>query len=351
MGKLLISSVIILLPIAAGLILWDKLPGTFATHWNLNGEADGNGSKAMAVFIMPLIFLVFQWLCVIATAADPKNKNQSPKAFNLVLWIVPVLSVVVSGLMYGIALGAEFNMTVIMSVLLGVMLIVIGNYLPKCRVNHTIGIKLPWTINDEEVWNRTHRFTSWFWVVGGVIVIATAFLSAKYAIAVLISIIILLVLIPTIYSYVIFKKKGGKLPNTEEKKKSPYIILSIVLSVVVLVAAAVIMFTGDVQVECKEETFEIKATYWENIEVRYDQIDSAEFRESFDGGERTNGFGSARLLCGTFRNEEFGYYTRYTHTENNGFIIIDSQGKKLVIGLIEKEETKELYEKLTEKIG
>ncbi len=347
MGKLIIGSVIILLPIAAGLILWDRLPGVFASHWNASGEADGFAGKGMMIFGMPLIFLALQWLCVFVTAADPKNKNQSQKAFNLVLWILPVFSVVISAIMYSIALGAELNMTSLMSALLGAMFILIGNYLPKCRVNHTIGIKLPWTINDEEVWNRTHRFASWFWVAGGILMITASFFASKWAIGVMVAVLLLLMLIPTVYSYVIFRKKGGKLPSASEKK-SPYIILSIVLTAVILVAVAVLMFTGDVKAEC-EESLSIQATYWEDIEVDYDRIDGVEYRDTFDGGERTNGFGGPRVLYGTFRNEEFGYYTRYTYTKDNGFVIIDVDGKMLVVGLESKEQTKALYEELLNK--
>lgn len=348
MGKLIIGSVIILLPVAAGLILWDRLPGVFASHWNASGEANGFAGKGMMIFGLPLILLAFQWLCVLATAADPKNKNQSPKAFNLVLWILPVLSVVISAITYSIALGAELNMTSLMSALLGVMFILIGNYLPKCRVNHTIGIKLPWTINDEEVWNRTHRFASWFWVAGGILMITASFIASKWAIGVMVAVLILLVIIPTVYSYVIFKKKGGTLAKASERK-SPFIILSIVLSAVVLAAAGVVMFTGSVYAECAEDSLSVKATYWEKIRVDYDMIDSVEYRDSFDGGERTSGFGSAKLLCGTFRNEEFGYYTRYTETGNKGFVVMDVDGKKLVIGLESKEQTKALYEEILNK--
>lgn len=348
MGKLIIGSIIILLPIAAGLILWDKLPGTFVSHWNAQGEADGFAGKDMMIFGVPLIFLALQWLCVIATAADPKNKNQSPKAFNLVLWIMPVFSVIISAIMYSIALGAELNITVIVTALIGVMFIIIGNYLPKCRVNHTIGIKLPWTINDEEVWNRTHRFTSWFWVAGGVIMVISAFLITKWAIGVMMALVLMLAIIPTVYSYVIFRKKGGTLPKASERK-SAFIILSIVLTAVILIGCGVLMFTGSINAECTEDGLSVKSTYWEDIIVDYDRINSVEYRDSFDGGERTNGFGSAKLLCGTFQNEEFGYYTRYTCTKNNGCVVMNVEGKMLVIGLESTERTKALYEEILNK--
>ncbi|MBQ9941763.1 MAG: DUF1648 domain-containing protein, partial [Christensenellaceae bacterium] len=76
---LIITSVIILLPILAGLILWNQLPGEVPIHWNASGEVDGWASKPVAVFVMPAILLVFQWLCTLVTGADPKKANHSVK--------------------------------------------------------------------------------------------------------------------------------------------------------------------------------------------------------------------------------------------------------------------------------
>ncbi len=350
-GKLFLSSFVILLPIAAGLILWNKLPGVIVSHWNAQGEADGFADKSLAVFGIPLIFLAMQWLCVLFSAADPKNKNQNSKVFSIVIWLMPLLSLVVSAVMYCIALGVELDIGTIITAAMGVLFIIIGNYLPKCKANYTIGIRVPWTINDEEIWNKTHRFAGWFWVIGGVLLIAASLLPAKWKFAFLIVIVLLLALIPTIYSYILYRKKGVKITLKKDKKTSLFIILSLILTAILLIAISVIMFTGDIEVEFKEEAFAVKTAYWSDIEVNYDSIDSVELRESFNGGERTGGFGSARLLLGTFRNEEFGYYTRYTYTGNNGFIVLNADGKMLVLGCEDMSSTEELYRKLSEKIG
>ena len=69
---LIITSIVILLPILAGLILWNQLPEQIPTHWNAAGEIDGWSSKPFAIFGLPAIMLAAQWLCVLGTAADPK---------------------------------------------------------------------------------------------------------------------------------------------------------------------------------------------------------------------------------------------------------------------------------------
>ena len=90
---LLITSIVIVLPILAGVILWNQLPEKIPTHWNAVGEIDGWSSKPFAVLGLPLVLLAFQWLCVLGTSADPKKQNHPDKILHLVFWIIPVLSV------------------------------------------------------------------------------------------------------------------------------------------------------------------------------------------------------------------------------------------------------------------
>ena len=200
---LIITSIVILLPILAGVFLWDKLPEQIPFHWNANGEVDGWGSKPLAVFGMPAILLAFQWLCVLGTSADPKKANHSEKIIQLVLWIIPVISVAVHAMVYMTALGAEVRVEVIMPILVGLVLTIIGNYLPKCKQSYTIGIKIPWTLNSEENWNKTHRFAGRLWVVCGLALMLTGFFGGFW---VFLPIVLVMVAAPMIYSYSLHRK-------------------------------------------------------------------------------------------------------------------------------------------------
>ena len=200
---LIITSIIILLPILAGVILWDKLPEQIPTHWNANGEVDGWSGKAFAVFGLPCIMLAVQWLCVMGTSADPKKANHPEKMLHLVLWIIPVISVVLFALTYVAAFGKEVRMELVMPLLVGFVLTVAGNYLPKCKQNYTIGIKIPWTLNSEENWNKTHRFAGRLWVMCGLALMLTAFFGGFW---VFLPIVLLMVLAPCIYSYLLHRK-------------------------------------------------------------------------------------------------------------------------------------------------
>ena len=205
--KLIITSIITLIPIVVGLILWNKLPDTVPVHWDINGNVDGYATRIQAVFVMPLALVAFHWICAIGTLLDPKKQNINDKMFTLVLWIIPVLSLLCNSFVYATALGHNVNVEVIMPLFMGALFVVIGNYLPKCKQSYTLGIKLPWTLNDEENWNKTHRLAGFLWVICGVIIMATAFLGVPWLLFVL---LIPMVIVPTVYSYLLYKKKENK---------------------------------------------------------------------------------------------------------------------------------------------
>ena len=203
--KLILTSVVILIPIIIGMILWNQLPDTIATHWGVNGEPDGYSSKAFAVFALPLLLFAVHWICVFVTKFDPKNKEINPKMLSLVLWICPAISLVMNTMVYLIALGKEINFVSIVIIFMGLLFIIIGNYLPKCRQSYTMGIKLPWTLNDEKNWNKTHRMAGVLWVIGGIVILATAIFESFI---IFFSIMSVMVIAPTVYSYMYYRKNN-----------------------------------------------------------------------------------------------------------------------------------------------
>ncbi len=202
---LIITSVIILLPIVAGLILWNKFPDEIPIHFNAQGVADGFGGKGLAVFGMPLLMLAVHWFCIFVTALDPKSKNITQKNVNLVLWITPAISIFVSGIIYSFALGYELNINTIFPVFFGLFFIIIGNYMPKCKQNYSIGVKVPWALESEENWNYTHRLAGKTWVIGGLLIIALSFFKTVWIFMV---ITIIMVIIPIVGSYLFHKKEN-----------------------------------------------------------------------------------------------------------------------------------------------
>ncbi len=204
---LIITSIVTILPMLIGIIYWDRLPDVMATHFGMNNEADGFSSKAFAVFGLPVFLLAVLWIGAFVTSHDPKSQNISPKMFSLVLWIAPVISLVIAAIMYPVNLGYELDIIFFSELLLGLMFIIIGNYLPKARQNYTVGIRIPWTLANEENWNRTHRLAGYLWMVCGILMIVicvTRCIPAQW----LVGLLFIMVLVPCIYSYWLHAKRG-----------------------------------------------------------------------------------------------------------------------------------------------
>lgn len=198
--KLIISSLIILLPTLFGIAMWDKLPATMPIHFNFEGKADGYASKPFAVFVLPLILVGLQFLGLLVTSLDKRQKDQNKKALAMIFWIVPVISVFVNSLMYAKTLENDIDINAIIPLILGVVFVWIGNYMPKIKPNCTLGIKIPTTLKNDENWFATHRFTGKIWVVGGIVIIISTLLPSVLKFIVMGVAFVVLLLAPIIFS-------------------------------------------------------------------------------------------------------------------------------------------------------
>ena len=202
---LLITSIVTLLPIPVGLVLWDRLPDVMATHFGINNEANGFSSKPFAVFFIPLFCLAMLWICAVITANDPRKKNISPKIFRLVMWIIPVVSLICGVAVYTYNLGHPLDISSFMMILMGILFILIGNYMPKTRQNYTIGIKLPWTLESARNWELTHRMAGRVWTVGGLLIALNAFVKLWQR-PVMVGVFAGMILLPVGYSFWLYTK-------------------------------------------------------------------------------------------------------------------------------------------------
>ena len=349
--KLIVSSLLILLPMVFGIVVWDKLPTELATHWGIDGQVDGFAAPWIAVFALPVFLMLMHWFCLFITSKDTKNKDQSQRAFGIIFWIMPLVSIFTSGIIYTSAFGKAIELSMIMPIFLGLMFAIIGNYMPKVKQNHTLGIKIRWTLESESNWNATHRFAGRVWFIGGIAMIFLALLPTKIMFAGVFVIMTPIVAAPVVYSYNYRRNHKDEVlsegANRLKYSKTAKILSSIAVACI-LVFVVFLMFTGKITLEYADDSFTVDADFWSSLTVEYNTIDKLEFREELDRGMRTSGFGSAKLLCGKFENDEFGSYTLYSHTGCDAAVVISSDGRILVIGGNNVEETKAIYEKLNE---
>ena len=205
--NIILSCIVLLSPMIFGMIVWNKLPESMPIHWGVNGEADRWSSKPFAVFVLPLLILAIHGICIFASRKDFRDKKQSPKVMGLVLWICPLLSVMANSLTYAISLGKEINVLFVVSLTMGALFVLIGNYLPKCQQNRTVGIRIIWTLKNEANWNATHRFAGKVWVIGGLLLMASSLLPYSILPWAMIALLVVFIGLPVLYSYRFYRKE------------------------------------------------------------------------------------------------------------------------------------------------
>ena len=352
-SKIIISSLIILLPILFGAIMWDSLTAAVSSDGNV-GISGENWFVIFTVFGVPISILIPHLVCLFFTLSDKRQKEQSKKALGMVFLICPLASVFSAGILYSVILGKKLDFLSFFPIILGVIFIFIGNYLPKIKPNRTIGIKVSTAMNNEENWNKTHRFSGKLWVIGGLIMLFSVFLPSMAWALIMVLVIIAMAVIPDIYSHYIYKQhqKAGIVYTAQPKTKGEKAAAAITAAVIIIavIGSAILLFTGDIEIYYEDDFFRINADFYGDLKVSYSEIDNIEYRNGFDMGTRTNGFGSPRLSMGKFSNDEFGSYTLYAYTKAEEFIVITKGTKKLVVGMSNSEDTKAIYDTMLEKI-
>ena len=328
-GSLAVSSLVILLP---GLLGWRVL-------WE------------------SIALLAAHWVCLLLVFADKRNRQgQSKKAIGLVFWLLPVISLlsgaVVAGLQRGYD-GADF-MFILMNLGFGLLFLLIGNYMPKFRQNATIGIRVKWTLENEENWNATHRFGGKVWVAAGLACMIAALLPSAAMAVVFTAAIVAAAVVPCVYSYLYYRKQlqagtAVRSPSSPRQK-----VIGLVILVAVMAFVGWTLFAGSLEVNFGDTSFTVQTGYWSDLTVDYDVIESVTYQPGDtapSAGVRTYGFGNLRMLMGSFANDAYGNYTRYTYASCDDCIVLSVDGHTVVLNGPDPASTESLYQTLTAKLG
>lgn len=172
--KYIIPCIVCLFPIFVGLYLYGDLPGKLAIHWVYSGYANNYVDKNLVIFILPLFMAGLVVFLNHILSKPNASGARSSTFYNLFInWLLPILSNVFLHISYMNAMGVDANMSMIIAIL-GILFILIGNYLPKTRQNRLLGIKTPWTLGNEVVWNKTHRLGGYLFFLNGMIYLLCA---------------------------------------------------------------------------------------------------------------------------------------------------------------------------------
>lgn len=201
-------------------IVWKKIPQTVGLHFDLTGKADRYGSKTELLTTAIILVITNALLYLLLTniyRIDPKkhaaeNKGRLKRlAFGVVIFISAVLCMITYS-------SSQGNMTFSTGLLfagMGLLFAFIGNYMHNIKPNYFAGFRLPWTLEDEENWKKTHALAGKLWFAGGLfLAVICLFLSSRLALIFFFSVMIILTIIPIIYSFGFFRQQKSKRKNS-----------------------------------------------------------------------------------------------------------------------------------------
>lgn len=195
----IITSILCLLPILLGVAIWNKLPDTMAIHFNIYGTPDGFAPKGFVVFVLPVLMVALQLIDCIITDINSYKHGDRKKFVTVTKWIIPCLTIVLQVLTLGYGLGWNFDVRKVVSLIVGIIFLVTGNYLPKFDYIKNYNI-------DTEKAKKINRFIGYETVVMGLLFIISIFLPPTS------SVICLFLLIPyaalsVVYGIIVGRKK------------------------------------------------------------------------------------------------------------------------------------------------
>lgn len=203
---------LIILTVFASVFFYNNLPERIVTHWNFAGQPDRYGSGKIQTVIFTLLIIGMYLLFLLFPYFDPKKERyqQFSKIYHIFKNMILTLVVAIYFVMGLNGLGYNLPVGVIMPGLIGLFFIVIGNYMGKIKMNWFMGIRTPWTLSSEVVWNKTHRFGGKMFIFAGLMMIAQIFLPLNWRLPVFIISLAVIILGTIGYSYVIYLRERKK---------------------------------------------------------------------------------------------------------------------------------------------
>jgi uncharacterized membrane protein len=208
------TTIIVLILIAgaalAGLLLWNQFPEPMASHWNVNDQVDGYMPKFWGVFLMPLVTLGMFVLFLVLPSIDPLKANiaQFREAFNLFIVLITAFMLYVHALTLAWSLGyTGFKMSTSMLPAMGLLFFFIGYMLRKAKRNFFIGIRTPWTLSSDTVWDKTHQLGAVLFMVSGALAVIGGLIGGMTAFWMLFIPLIGSTLFLVVYSYVLYRNE------------------------------------------------------------------------------------------------------------------------------------------------
>lgn len=197
-------------------VVFNRLPEIVNTHWDAHGNVNGRMPRWQAAWMMPMMLVAMALILPRLPAIDPRRANYEKfrPSYDLVINAVITMMAVIHVALLGVALGWPISIERIVPLLSGALFIVLGNVMPRARPNWLFGIRTPWTLTNDRVWERTHRLGGLLFVIAGVILVLTGFVSPAFVMPMIITTVVIAAIIPIVYSYFIWKQETSRASNS-----------------------------------------------------------------------------------------------------------------------------------------
>ena len=211
--KFSLNNIVQVLILIASVILsvyfYQIFPAVVPTHWGISGQANSFGPKWVGAFVIPIIIFILYFIFSLLPKIDPKHGNyedfkQAYNAFKTAIMAVLFAIYLITSLNI---IGVAVSVSLWVPALIGLFMVIIGKYLGQVKSNYLVGIRTPWTLNNEDNWNKTHSFGVKVFVVGGLLLSVDGLLPNVWRMPLFLTTIIIIVLVPIVYSYVLYRKQ------------------------------------------------------------------------------------------------------------------------------------------------
>ncbi|MED1724519.1 SdpI family protein [Brevibacillus parabrevis] len=191
-----------LISVAMGLICYPSMPDKMTIHWGMNGEPNGFAPKLLGVSFVPIMMVVI----FVSSLWRKQNYRKFESSKDAILNTLMFALLVIHGLIIAYGYGYMVNISIFVTLILGVLFITMGNFMPRFRHNYLIGIRTPWALGSEQVWKMTHHFGSRAFFLGGILIVLTAFLPQPIHSFALLLVVVATIVITIGSSYYFAKK-------------------------------------------------------------------------------------------------------------------------------------------------
>ncbi len=207
--SIIIAFVLIAIALLAGVVLYARLPDPMPSHWNAAGQVDDYMPRFWGVFLLPIMTAVLMPLFLVIPQIDPLKANIAKfrGVYNWFIVVFVVYMLFVYALTLAAALGYQFNMTTMILPIVGLLFIGAGYMMGKAKRNFFIGIRTPWTLSSDTVWDETHQFGSKLFMLGGVVTILSTFLGENGIWLMLVAVLVA-AFVPMVYSYILWRREN-----------------------------------------------------------------------------------------------------------------------------------------------